>query len=208
MAEVITNLLASSDARDKLIKGCGGFFKVLAATSGDANCVKIAAATSDCRCLMRVGSWLGNVQKLSEAFESSNVSTRAIIYILRVLFDGLFSLLDNVVYFGKYLSDRKGQIAEISYISRACLFYGYVCAVTMNLYDLKYDADLSGSKKTNHLLLLTRNTCDMLSCVGNVFPRDLGALANGVLTVLSSAIATREQYMSAKTRVYGKKLGK
>lgn len=202
MAQVLTNYLAATDSRDKLIKGAGCFFKVVASTSGETKYIKIATAMSDCRCLMRMCSWLTNIQKISDALESKTVKPRDIIFILRFLMDGLFSLLDNVAYVGNIFS-KNPQFKQVGLVSRVCLFYGYVAAVTLNVYDLAKDANIPN--RTDAYLVLTRNTCDMVSCIGNVSNVDLGAFTPSFLGLISAIIASRELFISAQKKTAAKK---
>lgn len=194
-ADVIANYLAATDSRDKLIKGAGCFFKVLAATTGEANYLSVANSMSDCRSLMRMLSWLNNVQVLSEATEKNVVQFRDVIHALRVLCDGVFSLLDNVVYLGRFFQPKNPQLAQLSFVSRAALFYGYVFACTLDVYDLTYDKNLPD--RHGRFLVLTRNVCDLVSCVGNVSKVDIGAANSAMLGLISSIIASRELYRKA-----------
>ncbi|EPY37091.1 glycosomal membrane like protein [Strigomonas culicis] len=164
--------------------------------------IKIATAMSDCRCLMRMCTWLSNIQKISDALESKTVKVRDIIFIFRFLMDGIFSLLDNVTYIGTIFS-KNPQFKKIGLISRACLFYGYVGAVALNVYDLANDTNIPNRNAA--YLVLTRNTCDLVSCVGNVSNVDLGAFTPSFLGLISAIIASRELFMAAQKKTLAKK---
>lgn len=197
---ILTAYLAATDSRDKLLKGLGAFFKLLGVTCTNDSYMKFGAATSDARSLMRLLTWTNNTKKLSEAMGRTVVSPRDIIYILRVLFDGVFSLLDNIVYLGQYLSNNHVCLSKLSYYSRASLFYGYVAAVILDIYDLIRDKVMV--HRSDRYLVLVRNVCDMISCVGNASQRlNPGVAINSALGLISSMIASRELYQSATKTV-------
>lgn len=197
-ADIIATWLAANDSRDKLIKGAGALFKLVGAETGIATYVKAGNSMSECRCLMRLGTWLGNVKKISEALEKRVVQPRDVIYVLRVLFDGIFSLLDNVVFMTQFFQKHSPELKRLSIMSRASLFWGYVLAVVLDVYDLTYDRTIRD--RTARYLVLTRNACDMFSSVGNVSSIDLGATTNSALGLLSACIASRELYGAARSK--------
>lgn len=201
----LTTYLGATDSRDKMIKGAGCFFKVLGAVNGNPNYIKTAGAMSDARSIMRMLSWLGSVQKLSDAMEKRIVQPRDVIFVLRVLFDGLFSLLDNIVFAGRFFSKQSPELARMSYISRASLFYGYVAAVLLDITDLLRDPKMPN--RGARVLVLTRNTCDMVSAIGNVSSIDIGAANAAGLGLISAIIATREQINAAYIKTTGKSTG-
>lgn len=124
------------------------------------------------------------------------VLPRDVIYMLRVLFDGIFSLLDNIVYLGQYLSNNHVCLSKLSYYSRATLFYGYVAAVVLDIYDLIHDKVML--HRSDRYLVLLRNVCDMISCIGNVSQRlNPGVAINSALGLISAMIASRELYQNA-----------
>lgn len=201
----LTTYLAANDSRDKMIKGAGCFFKMAGALNGNPNFIKTGGAMSDARCVMRLLSWLGNVQKLSDAMEKRIVQPRDVIYVLRVLFDGIFSLLDNVVFTGRFFNKQSPELARLSYVSRASLFYGYVAAVLLDIIDLVRNPNMPN--RGDRALVLTRNTCDMVSAIGNVSSIDIGAANAAGLGLLSAIIATREQINAAYLKTTGKSTG-
>lgn len=201
----LTTYMAATDSRDKMIKGAGCFFKMMGAINGNPAFLKTGAAMSDARCVMRMLSWLGNVQKLSDAMEKRIVQPRDVIFVLRVLFDGIFSLLDNVVFAGRFFEAKSARLAQLSYVSRASLFYGYVAAVMLDIYDLVRDPKMP--KRGDRCLVLTRNTCDMVSAIGNVCSIDIGAVNASALGLISAIIATREQLIAAAAKTGGNTVG-
>uniref|UniRef100_A0A0A9WWL2 Peroxisomal membrane protein 11-1 n=1 Tax=Lygus hesperus TaxID=30085 RepID=A0A0A9WWL2_LYGHE len=193
---ILTAYLAATDSRDKLLKGAGALFKLLGVMFSNDHYMKFGAATSDARSLMRLLVWVNNVKKLSEAAERRVVVPRDVLYITRITLDGVFALLDNVVYLGQCLFRNQVCLGELSYYSRAALFYGYVAAVLLDLYDLIHDKTMV--HRYDRLLVLTRNVCDMVSCIGNVTTKlNPGVAVNSALGLLSAIIATRELYGSA-----------
>lgn len=201
----LTAYMAATDSRDKMIKGAGCFFKMLGALNGNPNYLKTGAAMSDARCIMRMLSWLGNVQKISDAMEKRIVQPRDVIYVLRVLFDGIFSLLDNIVFTGRFFNKQSPELARMALISRASLFWGYVAAVLLDLTDLIRDPKMPN--RGDRVLVLTRNACDMMSAIGNVSSIDIGAANVAGLGLISSIIVTREQINAAYSKTVGKSTG-
>ncbi|CCW62467.1 unnamed protein product [Phytomonas sp. EM1] len=195
-AEIVAKWLASNDSRDKLIKGAGCFFKLLGIASGQKKYLEVSAAMSDCRCLMRLLSWVNNTKKISDALEKNAVGLREVIFILRVLFDGIFSILDNVVYLGHFFDNSNPNLIRLRVLSRAFLFWGYVAAVILDVHDLVKDKTIQ-SYTLRHFVL-TRNACDMLSSVGNVFNVDIGLTSASFLGLLSAIIASNEQIQIAQ----------
>lgn len=191
---VLSTYLGSTDSRDKLVKGLGGIFKILGALTGNPAHGKMAASCSDARSFMRLLVCLGNVKKLEDAVKG-DLGPRGVLWILRVLFDGIFSSLDNIAFIGNYFHPKDPALLRISATGRASLFWGYVFAVMVDAIDL---SRLTNKKaRINKALVMTRNTFDMLSTIGNVFPVDIGATNGAILAVASAAIATREQLTAA-----------
>ncbi|KAG5478143.1 hypothetical protein CUR178_04855 [Leishmania enriettii] len=205
VVSTLTTYMAATDSRDKMIKGAGCFFKMMGALNGNVNFVKVGAAMSDARCLLRILSWLGNVLKISDAMEKRIVQPRDILFVLRVLFDGIFSLLDNIVFAGRFFDHKSLRLAQMSHVSRASLFYGYVMAVALDIYDLLRDPNMP--KRGDRCLVLTRNACDMVSAIGNVCTLDIGAANVAGLGLISAIIATREQLIAAAVKCGGNTLG-
>ncbi|CBZ27340.1 glycosomal membrane like protein [Leishmania mexicana MHOM/GT/2001/U1103] len=201
----LSTYMAVTDSRDKMIKGAGCFFKMLAALYGNPNFMKTGAAMSDARCWIRMLSWLSNVQKISDAMEKRIVQPRDVLFVLRVLFDGIFSLLDNIVFAGRFFNPNSPSLSQMSYVSRASLFYGYAVAVVLDMYDLMRDPKMP--KRGDRCLVLTRNACDMVSAIGNVCPVDIGAANVAGLGLISAIIATREQLLAAATKSDGNTIG-
>ncbi|KAG5477669.1 hypothetical protein LSCM1_04962 [Leishmania martiniquensis] len=201
----LNTYMAATESRDKMIKGAGCFFKMMGAINGNENFIKVGASMSDARCLIRMLSWLGNVQKISDAMEKRVVQPRDVMFVLRVLFDGIFSLLDNIVFAGRFFGQKSPSLAQMSHVSRAALFYGYVMAVALDMYDLLRGPNMP--KRGDRCLVLTRNACDMVSAIGNVCALDIGAANVAGLGLISAIIATREQLIAAAAKSGGNTLG-
>eukprot|EP00796_Vickermania_ingenoplastis_P004340 gene4340-3154_t len=192
---VLTAYLGSTDSRDKLVKGVGSIFKITMAMTGNPHHGKMAASCSDARSIMRLAVWVNNIQKLEAALSAQEITPRGALFIIRVLLDGIFSSLDNIAFIGNFFHPKNPGLKRVSNIGRGALFWGYVFAVIVDVMDL---SKTEGCKnKVNKALTLTRNACDMISTVGNVFPVDIGATNGAMLAVISSVIATREQLMIA-----------
>ncbi|GET88857.1 glycosomal membrane like protein [Leishmania tarentolae] len=205
LAVTLNTYMAATDSRDKMIKGAGCFCKMMGALYGNSDFIKAGSAMSDARCLMRMLSWLTNVQKISDAMEKRIVQPRDVLFVLRVLFDGIFSLLDNIVFAGRFFNPNSPHLTQMSYISRASLFYGYVVAVVLDLYDLVRCPNMP--KRGDRCLVLMRNTCDLVSAIGNVCPADIGASNVAGLGLISAVIATREQLLAAAAKSGGNTIG-
>ncbi|CCW66097.1 unnamed protein product [Phytomonas sp. Hart1] len=204
LVKVIDVWLASNDSRDKLMKGAGCFFKLLGLISSQEKYLKVSAAMSDCRCLMRLLSWINNTKKVSDALGKNEVGFREVLFLLRVIFDGIFCLLDNVVYMGHFFNKVDPNLIRFRVISRASLFWGYVAAVILDLHDLIKDKAIQNS--TQRHLGLFRNACDMISTLGGVCCLDIGPFSAAFLGLLSATISTNEQIQAAKISM-GPQLG-
>lgn len=192
---VLAKYLASTDSRDKLVKGIGNFFKITAALSGNPNHSKMSAACSDARSVMRLCVWFNNIKKIDAAANAPNLGIRSVLFIIRVILDGLFSSLDNIAYVGQHFYPRHPTLSKASSAGRGCLFWGYFFAVLVDAID--FTRTIGAKKRVNKALTLTRNAFDMLSTVGNVFPVDIGSTNAALLGFLSAVIATREQLTAA-----------
>lgn len=203
-ADIIATYLASIDARDKMLKGAGCFFTFLGVVTANTKYISMGTLMSQARSLMRLLSWLSNARKISDALEKNIVQPRDVIYILRVLLDGVFCFLDNIVYVCRFFHQKNAQLVQLSVVSRASLFWGYVFAVLLDIYDLTHDKAMPN--RTGRYLVLVRNTCDMISSVRNVCSLHIGAANVALLGLISAVIASREQYSDAFKSRMGRRL--
>ncbi|KAK7195778.1 glycosomal membrane like protein [Novymonas esmeraldas] len=201
----LTTYMAATDSRDKMLKGAGCFFKMVGAINGNQNFLKTGTAMSDARSAMRMLAWLGSIQKISDAMERRIVQPRDVLLVLRSLFDCIFSLFDNIVFAGRFFDPTSLNLAHLSRISRASLFYAYVVAVVTDVYDLVRDPNMP--RRGDRCLVLTRNACDMVSSIGNVSSIDIGAANVAALGLISSIIVTREQLTAAAAKSGGSAVG-
>lgn len=192
---VLSRYLSLTDSRDKLVKGVGNLFKITAHLTGNPHHAKMAAACSDARSIMRFCVWINNIKKIEDAVNAADWGSRTILFIARVVLDGIFSFCDNIAYFGKYFCPKDPILRQIGSTGRGSLFFGYVFAVIIDFIDLL--RTVGRKQQVNKALTLTRNAFDMISTVGNVFPVDIGSNNASILGFLSAVIATREQLIAA-----------
>lgn len=187
-----SSLCNLTDGRDKIYKTLGGLAKTLGSVPGP-HAKKFAAlskAIGDGRSLMRMGKWTSNISKI-DAQSSKAVGTKQMVEILRVLGDFGYVFGDNVQYLAKFgLLGPNVVSKRVAEQSKVFQFYGFVCAVALDIYNLfkEYTAEVVNKKKIRECILnLIKDLCDFLACLAAVgYAKRLGYNPSGVFTGMCS----------------------
>eukprot|EP00672_Neobodo_designis_P025230 CAMPEP_0174828844 /NCGR_PEP_ID=MMETSP1114-20130205/1566_1 /TAXON_ID=312471 /ORGANISM="Neobodo designis, Strain CCAP 1951/1" /LENGTH=212 /DNA_ID=CAMNT_0016062571 /DNA_START=46 /DNA_END=684 /DNA_ORIENTATION=- len=198
----VVKLLAQTDGRDKLYKTAAGLAKIAADYSDKESGKKwksIGKSIGDGRSLMRMGKFVGNVQKLQGFAAKGTLTSYQALEVLRVIGDFGYVLGDNLQYLAKY-GVLPLDAAKTAANSKVFQFWGFVCAFLLDLWQL---ALLSAKKlepkelaKKRHALVLSaiKNFADTLNCLAAVgYAKSFykpGATFLGGCGVVSGGIAT------------------
>lgn len=205
--KVFQDLLATTEGRDKLLKGAGAGVRVLAERSGSKDQVAFAANISQARSIMRLASWISNLDRIRALLANGSVSPTDFVMILRIVGDGVYSFFDNLAFIGKHYKWDKMRLDATVHRSFIGMFWGFFFAVLLDVHALfTMDNTSFDFKKTwrSRVLLLTRNFCDMLAALSNVKYLNavaLSATAVGYLGVISASISTFENWNKAAAKV-------
>ncbi|RNF19700.1 glycosomal membrane protein [Trypanosoma conorhini] len=189
--------LESVDMPDKALKGAGALAKLFCCLLRDKNFIGFADATSEARSLVRVLSWLSNLQTLSRLLNKEQSGMRDVIVLLRVLGEGIFKLADNVAFLGRKLQGDAPLFREAAHTSRLGLFWGYLAAVVLSLFDLRHDFPPGGRRK--QLLSVFQGVCDLLTAASGatVAGFELSCFWSSMLTLISSLLGCADGFRSA-----------
>eukprot|EP00760_Papus_ankaliazontas_P020251 PhM_4_TR18277/c0_g1_i1/m.20161 len=206
---LLINLLAKTDGRDKIYKAAVNLAKYVAFTAAQsgnkeraANCKALAKSIGDGRSLMRMGKWVNNIKKLSESANSGKVfaSADGLVEYVRISSDFGYVFGDNVQYLiknklvGPTLPglglDHKGVVRQ----SKLFQFWGYFFAVVLDI--MKISKAIKAKKAVKDLYIaLVKDVADFLVLLDTVgYAAGLGYKPNGGFTSMcgftSGAIAT------------------
>lgn len=206
-------LLGQTDGRDKIYKAIAGIVKVLGAYAATKEQTKIygslGKSIGEGRSIMRLAKWVGNVNKIQSLLPKlSSFNAKVIVELLRVIGDFGYILGDNVQYLSKY-KVLSFNAAEVTKKSKLFQFWGYVCAVILDVFALqsaraKAASDLATAEKETKagVINITKNTCDLLVVMATVgYLQSLWkptASTAGLLTFTSGAIATYQNWGKLK----------
>lgn len=219
--DVLIALLAKTDGRDKLLKAAAGVARMLFHFTNAKQHETLFKSISDGRSLMRLVLWTSNVDRMVMAGSPKDCDTW--LTFLRTLFDALFCVCDNVVYFGKpgvlALKDVNGWVLR----GTRFMFFGFILAVVLDLLALSKAAGVAPSdatpdevatfqKKasaeiTKRRLMLVRNTCDLIASMNAsaLIPGlQLSHLVIGFCAFTSGAIASCENLEATAKAVSSK----
>ena len=198
----IVKLLAQTDGRDKLYKTAAGLAKVAADCSDKESGKKwkaIGKSIGDGRSLMRMGKWVGNVQKLQGAAAKGTLTSYQAVEVLRVIGDFGYVLGDNLQYLAKF-GVIPVDAAKTAANSKVFQFWGFLCAVVLDLWQLallpskKLTAEEAAKKRQALILSAIKNFADLLNCLNAVgYAKGFykpSATFLGACGVTSGAIAT------------------
>ena len=172
----VVKLLAQTDGRDKLYKTAAGLAKIAADFSDKESGKKwksIGKSIGDGRSLMRMGKFVGNVQKLQGFAAKGSLSSYQAVEVLRVIGDFGYVLGDNLQYLAKF-GVLPMDAAKTAANSKVFQFWGFVCAVLLDLWQLALlpskRLEAKDFAKKRHALVLSaiKNFADMLNCLNAV----------------------------------------
>lgn len=201
VTKAIVDLLATTEGRDKLLKGLASGMRIVAERSGDKNHKSFAGSVSEARSILRLGGAAANAAKIRDLVAGGKVTAADGAMVLRLLGDAVYSVNDNVAYLGKYLKWDAAVVKSAVDRSFVGMFWGFLIAVLLDVYALVVmDRAASREKWRARVLLLTRNTCDMIAALNNVKyikSLNLSGTQVGTLGVISAAVSTYENWNKA-----------
>ena len=199
----LINLLATTDGRDKLMKGFSSLAKLLAAQSGSKDQAKLSASVSEGRSLFRMVGWVNNGVKIRGEVFSGKADAWNYAMALRLLGDAIYCINDNIAYVLKYLGTDKAAVQEAVRRSFVGMFWGFLLAVIIDIRALL----VLDPKQENYkaawrarVLILTRDFCDFLNALSSVkyiASFELSPSSSGALGVISATVATFENWQKA-----------
>jgi len=199
--QTLINLLAKTEGRDKLIKTAGGTMAVVASFTGAVQHQKMSASLSESRTLMRFVLWLKNIQTLANCPKKT---LGDYLWALRVFFDLVYCMHDNLKYLTKYGLINPAPLATIVHRSFIGLFWGFVMACLCDINAL-LTQKLDREEKRMRLRCLTRNTCDVIVGLNNVgylrgYGLNLTPRTIGLLGAISGFISSSDLYQASKPK--------
>ena len=166
--DIAISLLASTDGRDKLYKTMENISKLLACFAQQrcsSKLVRFSQRISDGRSLMRIGKWVTNAQKLADSADK-NVAEQTLEENLdksRIFCDLCYIILDNILYFNRFLLMSLKQ--EASYVKKSKVFqfwtFFFACALDIVKIIRKYKAN-GNVIETKDALNFVKNFADFL----------------------------------------------
>lgn len=201
--KVAVDLLATTEGRDKLMKGLSAGLRVLAAYTGRADQGKMASSVSEARSVLRLAGVTNNALKIRDAVAAGRFNFADIAMIIRILGDAMYSVHDNLAYTGKYLQWKPETVSTLVARSFVGMFWGFFFAVVVDVHALVTMDRSKPSFKRDwraRVLLLVRNVCDLaaaLSGVKYVKSFSLSPAQAGVLGVISASISSYENINKA-----------
>ncbi|EAN85491.1 putative glycosomal membrane protein [Trypanosoma cruzi] len=195
--EVAIICLESADMRDKVLKGVGALAKLGFCLMHDKSLLDFADATSEVRSLMRILAWLSNIQTIYSLLNKEQCGVRDLIFLVRVVGEGVFKAADNVAFLGRKVHENTPFFQRFSYASCLGLFWAHLAAVALALFDIRYDRLFSSRRKQFINLFLC--TCDLLTAAAGaaVFGFELNFIWFSLLTLISSFLGCVDGVRSA-----------
>ncbi|ORC84613.1 putative glycosomal membrane protein [Trypanosoma theileri] len=199
----MSKCLSTTDGQDKLLKGSGALMKLLFCFCGIKSLLDFADSASEGRSLLRLLSWLSNLQIVYNTLQKDPSGIRDVIYLARIIGDGIFKICDNVAFLGIKFQGYTDVSQDFARASRAGLFWGFFAAVMLSLYDLRYDRYTVNNKR--RYITLVQNLCDLLTAASTIrfagFEMNLfwQSLLTLVSVLLSCADCFRAATIKAKT---------
>jgi hypothetical protein len=201
--KVIVDLLATTEGRDKLLKGLSAGLRVLSEYTGSADQKKMASSVSEARSIMRLVGVANNTAKIRDIVVAGRFKFADVAMIIRILGDAVYSTHDNMAYFGKYLKWNPSTVSTLVARSFVGMFWGFLFAVIVDVQALvSMDRNNASFKRDwrARILLLVRNVCDLLAAFSNVkFVKsfNLTPAQSGALGVVSAVISSYENLNKA-----------
>lgn len=207
--KTLINLLGKTEGRDKLLKFAAGLMRIIATYTNAKQHALMASQVSETRSILRFVLWISNLRKIQLMFVQGQVKVAMdYVMIFRILGDFVYCVHDNLAYATKYgLILSKQHMPGLLYRGFVGMFWGFFAAVVLDIHalvtmDPQNEKDYRESWKAR-VLLLTRNTCDMLAALSQVGylgsslalqPRTLGVLA-----MISGGISSHENWNKSVT---------
>jgi hypothetical protein len=195
------NLLATTDGRDKLMKGFSSLAKLVAAQTGSKEQALLSASLSESRSVLRLAGWLNNGVKIRNELFGSKVNTWNYAMVARLLGDAVYCINDNIAYYLKYMGADKAAVAEAVRRSFVGMFWGFLLAVIIDVRALLLlDPVAEKAAWRARVLVLTRDLCDLLNALSSVkyiASFELSPAASGALGVISASVSTFENWEKA-----------
>lgn len=197
------DLLATTEGRDKLLKGLSAGLRVLGEYTGNADQKKMASSVSEARSIMRLVGVANNAVKIRDIVVAGRFTFAEVAMIIRILGDAVYSTHDNFAYFGRYLKWNPSTVSTLVARSFVGMFWGFLFAVAVDVHALATMDRTKPSFKRDwqaRILLLVRNFCDLLaafSSVKYVKSFNLTPAQSGTLGVISAVISSYENINKA-----------
>lgn len=196
------NLFATTDGRDKLMKGFSALAKFLGARNNSKDQMVLSASISEGRSILRLAGWINNGVKIQG--ELSEASPWSCVMALRLLGDAVYCVNDNIAYLTKYLGSDKTVTADAIRRSFVGMFWGFFFAVIIDvnaLFVMDRNSKTFREAWRARVLMLTRNVCDLLAALSSVkylASVDLSPSTMGCLGVISASVSTYENWIKTK----------
>ncbi|ESL12232.1 glycosomal membrane protein [Trypanosoma rangeli SC58] len=194
---VVAISLGSVDMQDKMLRGAGALAKLFWCLLREKSYLGFADAASEVRSLVRVLSWLSNLQAVNYLLNKEQPGMRDVIFLVHVLSEGVFKLADNVAFIGRKLHGNTPLFQQAAYVSRLGLFLACLAAVGVSLFDIRHSRLLGSRRK--QLITLFQGVCDLLIAAAgaSVAGFELSCLWSSLLTLLSSLLGCVGGFRSA-----------
>ncbi|KAH9597019.1 hypothetical protein LSM04_000143 [Trypanosoma melophagium] len=195
--KAVTTSLSTSDGQDKFLKGSSALVKLLFCFYGIKSLLDFADSISDGRSLLRLLSWLSNLQIMYNTLQKDPSGIRDVIYLARIIGDGIFKICDNVAFLGSKFQGNRELYQEFALASRAALFWGFFAAVLLSIYDLRYDRYTGNSKR--RYITLVQNLCDLLTAASTLRLAgfELSLFWNALLNLVSVFLSCTDCFRAA-----------
>jgi len=209
----VVKLLQQTDGRDKIYKFAANFAKIVAWQTADKETAKkwngLAKSIGEGRSLMRMGKWVGNASKIQAVgAKITTLNQRGLVELLRVIGDFGYIFGDNLAYLGKY-NILPVDAKSAGKNSKVFQFWGYVCAVILDVWSLillptkGLDEKTLQKERTALILSFTKNAADMMSTLASVgylkgFGYDPSTGFTAACGATSGAIATYTNWTKLK----------
>lgn len=206
--KTVIALLNKTEGRDKLAKGLAAFTKIVATYTNVKEHADLGSKISEFRSILRLVGWINNIDKIMAMLLSNNLkSTMDYVLLIRILGDGMYCVLDNLQYLMKHGGVDAKKVALTVHRSFIGMFWGFLAACIIDVVELfRMDEGKLGAKYNAEwrarVLMLTRNTCDMLAALSGVKyikSFELGVRPLGWLGVVSASISSYENWNKSIT---------
>lgn len=207
-------LLATTDGRDKLLKGFAQVAKLLSMVTGVKTQAAVAGSVNDCRSLLRVAGFLAHIVTCRGKVLRGETAPQDLVLMARLAGDGIFGFLDTLAFLGKngFLLSKKA-VPGVVKASFDALFYGFLLATILDIMKIRqFMATNKGTEedmKTRNALFLTllRDVCDTVfatSAANKTKMLKVTPFQSSILLLISACIATYENWNKNKVMIKAK----